>query len=231
MVPHSRIYETNLEGALSKDNKHKLERVLRLREGAKFFITDGKGNEAIAILKKDGYYHAKSWQQPEREPSKTVNLFAALTKGERFEWVIEKSVEMGVSAITPIICDRCIVKAPSDSKLARWNKIALTAMMQSGGCILPIINKPQKLSEMSAIPDDTQGFVLHEASNQTPRTNLQISGNSVYVASGPEGGFSDSEIEHLIERKWQSVWLGKRLFRADTAPIIALANILSDSWF
>ena len=233
MVPHSRILQTELHGCLSKDNKHKLLKVLRLTEGSEFYITDGKGNEAKAILEDNANYSAKEWYQPNREPRRKITLYVALIKGNRFEWIIEKATEMGVNAIVPLISKRCIQKPPSLSKLERWQKIALNAMMQCGGCMLPMIGKPISLSDLPSADTRTFAYLLHEKNlNSISLSSIDIKNEKeILLATGPEGGFSNDEVSFLLtEKKWQSVWLGRRLFRADTAPIIALSNLLSSSW-
>ena len=162
MVPHCRIIETEPNGSLNKDNRHRLERVLRLRPGDKFVITDGCGKEAEAILEKDGKYSVVSWYEPDREPDIEVTLFVALSKGDRLEWVIEKAVEMGVRKIVPLISEHCIVKEASENKLERWQKIAETAMIQCGGCLLPEITAPLKLVNIPKPDDSTLPLFLYE---------------------------------------------------------------------
>ncbi|MBQ2591687.1 MAG: 16S rRNA (uracil(1498)-N(3))-methyltransferase [Candidatus Riflebacteria bacterium] len=233
MVPHCRIIETEPNGCLSKDNRHRLERVLRLRPGDKFVVTDGCGKESEAILENDGNYSIVSWYEPNREPDIDVTLFIALSKGDRLEWVIEKAVEMGVRKIVPLISEHCIVKEASDNKLERWQKIAETAMIQCGGCLLPNVEAPLKLFNISKPDSTTLPLFLYEEN-----MNYSVSGlkdipsdiKKIWVISGPEGGFSDSEVKFFKDSGWKTIWLGKRLFRMDTAPIVALANILSSYW-
>ncbi len=233
MVPHSRIVEVNHDGKLTKDNRHRLERVLRLRPGDKFVVTDGCGKESEAILENDGNYSIVSWYEPNREPDIDVTLFIALSKGDRLEWVIEKAVEMGVRKIVPLISEHCIVKEASDNKLERWQKIAETAMIQCGGCLLPNVEAPLKLFNISKPDSTTLPLFLYEEN-----MNYSVSGlkdipsdiKKIWVISGPEGGFSDSEVKFFKDSGWKTIWLGKRLFRMDTAPIVALANILSSYW-
>ncbi|MBU1106155.1 MAG: 16S rRNA (uracil(1498)-N(3))-methyltransferase [Candidatus Riflebacteria bacterium] len=233
MVPHARIIEPALVGTLNDDNRHRIERVLRLREGDKFVITDGCGHEATAVLGLKGAYSAETWQTPEREPSLEVSLFAAVSKGERFEWLIEKAVEMGVLRIIPLMAERCIVREPGSSKVERWRKIAATAMLQCGGCQLPEIADPVKLEQLPTPAETVTPILLHEEAlsvslHQLPETTDRT---GIWLASGPEGGFSDREVKILLDKGWQPVWLGRRLFKTDTAPTIALANILAKSWF
>ncbi len=232
MVPHARVIEKDLVGDLSEDNRHRLERVLRLREGDNFVITDGCGHETTARLGRSGSYTADVWQTPGREPQIEVTLFAAISKGERLEWLIEKAVEMGVRRIVPLVAERCVVKSPGDGKVERWRKVAATAMLQCGGCMLPEISDPLKLSLLAAPPADTLPILLHEESLSVSLHSLpQNSINTrIWLASGPEGGFADSEVEFFIKSGWQPVWLGRRLFKTDTAPTIALASLLIRSW-
>jgi 16S rRNA (uracil1498-N3)-methyltransferase len=232
MVPHARVIEKQLVGTLSEDNRHRLERVLRLREGDSFVITDGCGHETTAILGRSGSYSADSWLTPDREPQVDVTLFAAISKGERLEWLIEKAVEMGVRRIVPLIAERCIVKSPGESKVDRWRKIAATAMLQCGGCILPEVSDPLKLSLLAPPPADTLPILLHEESLSVSLHSLpqNSSQTAIWLASGPEGGFADNEVDFFINSGWQPVWLGKRLFKTDTAPTIALASLLIRSW-
>lgn len=231
MVPHSRIIESNLCGTLSDDNRHRIERVLRLRPGDKFIITDGLGNEAEAILEKNGYYSAESWYEPNREPNIEVTLFIALSKGDRIEWIIEKAVEMGVRKIVPVITKNCIIKDPSRAKAERWQKIAETAMIQCGGCILPEVTAPTKLSDIDKPGSDVYPVLLHEETLDCSLKGLkETECKKVWLVSGPEGGFTDDEVSFFKDSGWKTIWLGRRLFRMDTAPVVALANILAPHW-
>lgn len=228
MIPHSRIIEPSFSGTLSDDNRHRIERVLRLRPGDKFVVTDGCGNETEAVLGKNGQYDSDGWKQPNREPEIEVSLFVALSKGDRLEWIIEKAVEMGVRKIIPVISERCVVKDPSKGKTDRWQKIAESAMIQCGGCVLPEVAAPIKLTSIEKPNSDVYPVLLHEETLDCSFKGLQETAcRKIWLASGPEGGFTDSEVEFFISSGWKTIWLGRRLFRMDTAPIFALANILS----
>ena len=234
MVPHNRILEITPDGNLNKDNRHRLERVLRLRPGDKFIITDGCGNEAEAVLEKDGRYRVESWVDAKREPDLEVTLFIAISKGDRIEWIIEKAVEMGVTKIVPIVSDRCIIKEPGKNKIERWQKIAESAMIQCGGCVLPEVAQVLELKEIPLPNDDILPLFLYEENLEYSVSGLNTvfsTYKKVWLVSGPEGGFSESEVVFFKNSGWKTVWLGKRLFRMDTAPIVALANILSPHWF
>ena len=231
MVPHARVYQPELCGTLSDDNKHRLERVLRMRPGDSFIITDGLGQEAVAILGKDGSYQGKEWVEPGREPEVEVTLFAAISKGDRLEWLIEKAVEMGVKRIVPLIANRCVVKKPSTGKVARWRKVALTAMIQCGGCCLPEVSDPIRLADIETPAEEVLPILLHEEPLSVSLKELPAKEKKqIWLASGPEGGFDDSEVDFFLKNNWKTVWMGKRLFKTDTAPTIALSCLLADSW-
>jgi 16S rRNA (uracil1498-N3)-methyltransferase len=231
MVPHARVYQPELCGTLSDNNKHRLERVLRMRPGDSFIITDGLGQEAVAILGKDGSYEGKEWVEPGREPEVEVTLFAAISKGDRLEWLIEKAVEMGVKRIVPLIGNRCVVKKPSTGKVARWRKVALTAMIQCGGCCLPEVSDPIRLTDIETPAEEVLPILLHEEPLSVSLKELPAKEKKqIWLASGPEGGFDDSEVDFFLKNNWKTVWMGKRLFKTDTAPTIALSCLLADSW-
>ncbi len=204
---------------------------MRLRPGDDFVITDGQGNEAEAILGPQGSYSAEKWSTPEREAAIELHLFAALTKGEKFDWLVEKAVELGVRRITPVMTRHCVVKKASDNRLDRWQKIALSAMLQCGGCILPEISAPVELAAIPA-PQHVCATVLYEYDAESKIHNLDQCRNTreCWLFTGPEGGFSPEEISMLKERGWHSLWLGPRIFRAETAPIIAISTILAGTW-
>lgn len=227
-VVHARIFEPEITGLLASDNRHYLERVMRLSKGDPFTLTNGNGREASAVLTGDGKYEIESWRKPLREPPVKITLCASLIKGDRFENLIEKGVELGATKIIPLLSERCIVKAPSSDKLARWRKIALTAMLQCGGCMLPLVTEPVVTMKMPPLNETETGILLHEAYlyGSAAKRKFADSLSEIRVATGPEGGFSRSEVEFLISSGWIPKWLGPRLFRADTASLAAIAAIL-----
>ncbi|MBF0407242.1 MAG: 16S rRNA (uracil(1498)-N(3))-methyltransferase [Candidatus Riflebacteria bacterium] len=225
-VAHKRVYQPGNSETLSKDNSHYLTRVMRLKPGDHFQIVDGEGEEVDAILGESGAIEIRSRKRPDREISYEIRLFPALTKGDRIENLIEKAVELGALRISPLITERCVVGIPSANKIERWRKIAISAMLQCGGCVLPVIDEPIKTSEIPVPYENTISVILHEVPLAVSLNKLPEIKHRLYIASGPEGGFSDKEVEDFQGKGWQPVWLGKRLFKADTAPICALSAIL-----
>lgn len=227
-----RILARDLSGSLNKDQRHRLERVMRLRPGDAFVITDGRGHEADATLENNGEYSASEWRTPAREAKLDICLFAAIIKGDRFDWLIEKAVELGVKKIVPFFCQHSVVKKVSENKTKRWQKIAQSAMLQCGGCILPEVTEPRSLKKIAAEKKYFPSIVLYEADTQNSLEDFKQlkTRDACNILTGPEGGFSSEEIQALQNMGWQIVWLGPRIFRAETAPLIAIASVIDCCW-
>lgn len=228
LVPHARVLAPAADGVLSDENRHYLERVLRLRPDEVFTVTDGAGREAVAILGEKGSYRLQEWTDPGREPAFETTIYCAVSKGDRFEWLIEKAVEMGVRRIVPLLSARVVAPVPGPAKIERWRKIAVTAMLQCGGCMIPEISEPLPFKHLPKPDGHMLPVLLHEipmavSLHELPRAERP----ALWLASGPEGGFDQHEVNTFIEAGWRAVWLGKRLFKADTAPVVALARLLS----
>lgn len=148
-VAHARVLQSEIQLTLSDDNRHYLERVLRLRPGDPFVVTDGAGREADAWLGNRGEYRREGWRYPGREPMVQIVLFLPLLKGERFEWALEKAVELGVATIVPVRTARCVVRDVSAARYERWRKVILAAMLQCGGCRLPRL---ERATTIAALP-------------------------------------------------------------------------------
>lgn len=228
LVPHARVLEPAGDGMLSDDNRHYLERVLRLRPGEAFTVTDGAGREAVSVLGNEGAYQLREWTEPGREPAFETTIFCAVSKGDRFEWLIEKAVEMGVQRIVPLLSARVVAPVPGPAKIERWRKIAVTAMLQCGGCMTPEVTEPLSFKKLPKPAGNVLPVLLHEiplavSLRELPRAERPV----LWLASGPEGGFDQHEVQAFLEAGWQAVWLGKRLFKTDTAPVVALSRLLS----
>ena len=164
------------------------------------------------------------------EPTVEVTLFAALTKGDKMESVIQKCVELGVHSIVPVLTSRCISRPDSKSaekKLMRYRKISVQAAMQSQRAIVPEISP---LCELRAAAEMLSGFdraiVFYEGGGRPLREIITSGDRSIAVFTGPEGGYEESEVELLTSRGASAATLGRRILRAETAPLAALAAIM-----
>ncbi len=210
-----------------------ISRVLRKRAGDFITITDGElgvyecqiqgiGKEKITCTILGSKFDIF-------EPVINVHLFlCALRNNERFEFAIEKAVELGVKSITPVFSERVINKSGfSVNKEKRLNQINYSAMSQSQRCFKPVLNKEETFSEMlSKTKDFETKLAMYEFADEKNTLSSLENVKDVYLLTGPEGGFSDSEVNNLKEDNWKVLSLGYRKFRAETAVIAALAKIL-----
>lgn len=213
---------------------HQLSRVLRLAPGALILLLDGTGREYLCELT---YFH-KNGQIEGRvieerpalnEPRTHITLYQALLKGEKFDYVLQKSTEIGVSAFVPVLTER-VIGGSSPTKIERWRKIVREAAEQSRRGILPEVAEPMHFSKILPIMK-TEGLALlawEDEKTLSLRAALQSAAapEKISLLIGPEGGFSLAEVEQARASGIQTVSLGPRILRAETAGPIAAALIL-----
>ena len=212
------------------DEAKHLGKVLRKNAGDELFVTDGLGNlyrVKITSAEKASIECNILEKLPGiNEPERKVILYQSLIKNSgRFEFSIEKSVELGVHEICPIITEHTINK--TTNKIERWQSIALSAMKQSQRCLLPKVNAPLTFTE--AISSCRAGVKLiadETAEQHEPGFSRIPVSESIAVFIGPEGGFSPEEIRLAVSNGFQRLSLGPRKFRSETASILALGLIL-----
>lgn len=163
------------------------------------------------------------------EPSAYVTLFAAVLKGDRQDWLIQKAVELGVSRIQPLLCARGVVKGSAPDRTERWQRIAREAAEQCERGIVPQVADPVPLERatwggaMALICTERQGQPLL-AVLQALQAHPGIRRLAVFV--GPEGGWTPEEVSALLARGALAVSLGPRVLRAETAALAALAGLM-----
>jgi 16S rRNA (uracil1498-N3)-methyltransferase len=216
------------------DFKH-LSKVLRKKGGDLVWVTDGARNlykTEIEKIDKDFMICRileKSYKT--NEPEIKVTLYQSLLKNpSRFEFAVEKSVELGVYEINPVITEYVVNK--TSDKADRWQSIALAAMKQSQRCYLPKVNHPVEFNKaVSVLGKDELKIVADE--KIFPNTmyadelkSIIHKNRNVSVFIGPEGGFTDEEIEYAVKAGFITVNLGARKYRSETAAISLLSVIL-----
>lgn len=164
------------------------------------------------------------------EPDVFVTLYFALTKGDKPDTVIQKSIELGASEIVPVLTDRCISrpdKKGADNKLQRYRKIALQAAMQSRRGIMPLV---RPLTELKKAAEELDGYdkiiLFYEGGGEPIRSLIKPGDRKIAVLIGPEGGFEEKEVALLQSKGACTATLGKRILRAETAPLAALTAIM-----
>jgi 16S rRNA (uracil1498-N3)-methyltransferase len=216
--------------------KH-LARVMRKKERDVIQVVDGQANLYTVVLTKISKQFAQGEIQKRTryagEPNFHLTLAQAIPKGNRFDLVVEKGTEIGVSAFIPLLCEHSIV-ADSSSKLSRWKKIAIAAMKQSTRSILPEILSAQTMHDvirkkgllkLGLIADNGEGSrSLSEVISDLKQKSAQL--KSAIMLIGPEGGFSTSEIKFAVDSGFYRFSLGPRRLRSETAGIVAAAILM-----
>ncbi len=206
-----------------------LARVVRKKEGEQIMLVDGEGRSFEVVIRLIDRTHAEceilNTQHRLNEPTTVVTLAVSLLRNPaRFDFLVEKTTELGVRSIVPLLCERTI---PRSEKHTRFEKIALSAMKQCGRSYLPKIHE---LSTFEMLVSEAQEYSLrlipHEKTEQSQFIGSVLknhpSVNSVLVAIGPEGGFTELEIAVAIENGFMPISLGPRRLRTETAAISAV---------
>lgn len=223
--------ETTIE--LEPGPSQHLSRALRMQQGSQLVLFDGRGGEYPAVIatvdkKRVGVTVGKH-RPIERESPLQVHLGIAVSRGERMDWVVQKTTELGIGRITPLLSERTEVKLKGEraqKKVVHWQQIATSACEQCGRNRVPEVTPLQTLQSWLPETQADLKLVLHhraDISHDTPTPR------SLILLVGPEGGLSDPEIAAAEQQGFQSLKLGDRVLRTETAPLAALA-ILQARW-
>ncbi len=213
---------------LTAEQQHYLSRVIRLKNGDKFQAIDGTGKLYSCQLATDTAEIIKT-TIADRQLDRSIILICALPKGNNFDDIVRACTELGVTSIIPALSDRTLLQ-PSPQKLQRWRKIAQEAAEQSERTYIPTISEPEPLQTIfDQLPTPSQKY-LCEARGEYPHLlnclrSTQLDDTPIVVAIGPEGGWTEVEIQLAIENDFQLVSLGRHILRTITAPIVALSII------
>lgn len=202
---------------------NQIKNVLRLGVGDQIILADGKLNEAlvkiVALEKKQVIGKIISVEKNQNEPKISVTLYCSILKKENFELVVQKSVEVGVSEIIPLITRRTI---KLNLKEERLRKIIREAAEQSGRGILPVIKTPINFNEALFSAEKNVVNLLFDQSGQILSKSYYLKDcNKIGIWIGPEGGWDKKEIELAQKKDFKIISLGKLTLRAETAAIIA----------
>jgi 16S rRNA (uracil1498-N3)-methyltransferase len=206
-----------------------LVRVLRARVGQEFdVVANGVVRRGVVVALAESLVDFELGEEIPVEPAAIrLTLLLAIFKFDRMEWAIEKCTELGVTRIVPVIARRTDshLVAASGKRVGRWRRIAVQASEQSRRASSPEIADPIKLREAMALPAGLK-IVLSEAEEQSQLRDVQLTGE-VLLAIGPEGGWTEDELELLQQNCWLSASLGPTILRAETAAIAATAITMS----
>ena len=221
------ITETDTTFSFDKDESKHIVKVLRKNVGDTLNITNGKGwlftaELDIAALKQCSVSITSKVLQPKRNYN--LHLAVAPTKmNDRYEWFLEKTTEIGIETITPIICDHSERKVV---KTERFEKIIQSAMQQSLNCYLPKLNAPITYKAFIKEEFSGQRFIAHceDTDKKSLKSQLQT-GKNYTILIGPEGDFSVKEITQALNAKFIAVTLGNTRLRTETAAIAACHSV------
>ncbi len=219
---------------LDSDNATHLIRVLRLTNGDPIDVFDGNGNEYSAVLcdvqKKSASFHVNELNRQEPQQALSLHLGQVVSKGDRMDFTIQKATELGITDITPLWSERCEVRLKGDrleKKMVHWQNIAISACQQSGRCKIPVIHPPMDYLDWAKNTNADIRLLLHPHQQQ-PLSQYEQP-HSVALLIGPEGGFSEDEVEYAINTGFTGLRLGPRILRTETASLAAL-SVLQYVW-
>lgn len=239
-----RIYEPQLtlelESSVTLDDygAGHVSRVLRLKEGDEIRLFDGKGHEFLARLttvgKKTTATLIEKLESNVESPLQT-ELLQVISRGDRMDFTIQKAVELGISRIVPLTSERCGVKLDKDralKKIDSYQKIAIAACEQCGRNVVPevtpLISLDEYLKELKEdkCSDivDANGFVNLTLDPRSEHKLTTLRAAQKYrILIGPEGGFTDDEVNKTIDAGFVGVTLGPRILRTETAALVTLS--------
>ena len=228
------LNEVSLPGppvTLKDEKAHYLFSVLRCKTGDRLIVTDEKAcsytAQILSASKKEVIIDITGDYSLHTESPLHITLIQGLLKGEKMDFVIQKTTELGVNAIIPVITERSQLR--ETRKHARWNKIAEEASRQSGRTRIPEISEHYSFMDIFHIPGliSGKGIIFWEEGGEKLSTvtgNLQHT-DKIFLFIGPEGGFSEQEVLIAAEKGFAVATLGSRTLRAETASITAVSVI------
>ena len=215
---------------LDKPTSHYLLRVLRLKEQQIFTLFNGEDGEYTARLETAGKIaiaYIESSSNISIESNLKIHLLQGISKGDRMDFAIQKSVELGVDKITPVLCDRTVVNLKGDrldKKLQHWQSIAISACEQCGRNFLPQISTIKHLPDVLQSNEGHLKLLLDPLSEHTLH-NIKPSDNYISILIGPEGGLTDHEKALAIQGDFSGIRLGPRVLRTETAALAAITSV------
>ncbi len=225
--PHAIVMDSPFE--LEDTAAHHVATVLRLKADHPVVLFNGDGNEYSArivdVERRRVMVEADACLSLSKESPLRIHLGQGVSKGDRMDTVLQKSVELGVSEITPLITQRCAVKLDEkrwEKKYRQWQKIIIAACEQCGRNIVPVLHPPMQLPQWFADSTYATRLVLSpDASSSVSRQPYNSHGYRLLI--GPEGGLTESEVHQASEAGFHNASLGPRVLRTETAAITTIS--------
>jgi 16S rRNA (uracil1498-N3)-methyltransferase len=220
------------EVMLDEDTSKHVVQVLRMQDGEQLQLTDGKGNLFTAEITDNNRKKCSAkilTTVNHQRPTNNITIAISLVKNNsRFEWFLEKATEIGITTIIPLLCHRT---EKQHFRFDRMKTILVSAMLQSQQTWLPILQEPVKYAVLINNPiNATSRFVAHciDENNKQPLTSQLINqSTSQLILIGPEGDFTEKEIDQALQNNFIPVSLGETRLRTETAGIVAATLLVN----
>ncbi len=221
---------------ITGDDVSHITKVLRLRQGDEICVCDKQGTDYICtidVIEKDAVCAIiNSQSQSKTESNINITLYQGVAKGDKMDYIIQKCVELGVNCFVPTVTKRTVVKiSDGNKKVQRWQKISQEAAKQSVRGIIPEVCMPMGFSEViEKITANSNALNIMAYENED---NITLKGvlkkctcTDINIIIGPEGGFDESEAQLARERGVNTVTLGPRILRTETAPVAVSSAVM-----
>lgn len=230
----SRLYQAadlrvGSECLLDKKACHYLSNVLRLALGDRLVLFNGDGYDYLGHItqasKKSMTVALDSCEKKQTESILHTHLGQALARGEKMDFILQKTVELGINEITPLLTERCGVKLSNErieKRMQHWQSVIISACEQCGRSTIPTLHAPRQFQMWVSDAFDGDAFILHPNAKQSLSDNTNALSNA-RIAIGPEGGFSEPEVNLALSHHFHGLSLGPRVLRTETAALAALS--------
>ncbi|MGI6777456.1 MAG: 16S rRNA (uracil(1498)-N(3))-methyltransferase [Acetivibrionales bacterium] len=234
-VSNQNIFADNI--MITGEDVNHIKNVLRLKTGEEIILCDGNGKEYIAAI--EGYETDKirtvirEMKLSSTEPPVKITLFQGIPKSDKMDFIIQKSVELGVSRVVPVVTERTVIRLHSgkdtEKKVNRWRRICLEAAKQCNRGIIPDIEFPISFEQALEFSKESDLKIIpYEKQKECCLSDIIKNGSAgtVSLFIGPEGGFSEDEIEKAGLYNVKPVTLGPRILRTETASIAVMSILM-----
>lgn len=222
---------------ITGEDVNHIKNVLRLKTGENIIVCDGNGTDYSAEIERFEsdtiVARIAGRAKSVTEPPIDVTLYQGLPKSDKMDFIIKKSIELGVKRVVPVLNERTVVKIENkkdaDKKVSRWQKIALEAAKQCNRGIIPEVGHPLSYYEALKQAEGSDLRIIpyeRESVNNLKSVILKRNPSKISLFIGPEGGFSEKEIEEAVAAGVNPVTLGPRILRTETAGIAVLSMLM-----
>lgn len=233
-MPHFFEKVTGDTVEITGENANHIVGALRMKIGEKITLCDDGRNYECELVEIDkGFAKAKviDCNMNFSEPDINITLYQCVPKGDKLELVIQKAVELGIHEVVPVLSSRCVSRPDSKKaakKSERYNKIALSACEQSGrGKIVKVREQIEFKDALHEIKNYDLAILFYEGGGKPLKAIIDKEKHkNICIFIGPEGGFSNDEVEVLRQNDAETATLGKRILRTETAPLAAIVSIM-----